>query len=230
MEQGELRRLYASVTKLSSVVLSQEQKRFINVGVVIPDPDAVYLSTVTAPEMVVGNKTIISPHVYLLGTISIGKRCIIGPGITLCNVNIGNDVVIGRPQFMDVIIEDGAKLGRFTEIVRSYIGKGSAAQHLSYIGDTRMGNYVNVGAGFVSGNFDGENKNTTVIEDGAFPGINSSVVAPITLGKESCLGAGAVATRDVPPHAIVIGANHIVERKTWHRTPNGWRKETHQPL
>ncbi len=229
MELHELRRLYASMTKLS--LLRQEYERFVNAGVIIPDPDAVYVSSVTTPEMIIGQKTILSPHVCLLGAIAIGERCTIGPGITICNAQIGNDVFIGRPQLFDVIIGDGAKIGRFAEITRSHIGAHSAAQHLCYIGDTYMGEHVNAGAGLVTGNFNGEEKNVTVFQDGAFPGINTSFIAPITIGKEACVGAGAVVTKDVAPHAIVVGnPARPLEGKSWHRTPQGWKKQTHQPL
>ncbi len=229
MKSTELRRLYASIKKLSHC--PQEYERFINAGVIIPDPDGVYVSVVTAPEMKIGNKTILSPQVYLLGYVRIGERCIIGPGITLCDVKIGNDVLIGRPQLMDVILKDGVRIGRFTEVTRSHIGRKSAAQHLSYIGDTFIGENVNVGAGMVTCNFDGEHHHETSIEDGAFPGVNTSLVAPVTLGKECCVGAGSVVTKDVPAHAIVVGIPaRPLEGATWHRTATGWKKQTHQPL
>ena len=102
-------------------------------------------------------------------------------------------------------LEGHAEIGNFVEANRSKIGESSKAKHLTYLGDSRLGKKVNVGAGTITCNYDGQNKHKTKLDDGAFIGSNSSLVAPVKVGKESYTGAGSVITKNVPPGNLAIG-------------------------
>ncbi len=119
---------------------------------------------------------------------------------------IGNNVTIGpfarlRP---DTVLEDNSKIGNFVEIKKSRIGKNSKVNHLSYIGDSVLGKNVNVGAGTITCNYDGKNKYSTKILDNAFIGSNSSLVAPVKIGKNTVIGAGSTITKDVKDNTLAL--------------------------
>ena len=151
----------------------------------------------------------------------IGRRVSIGPGCYISNSIINNDVIIhANTVIEDSVVgreceigpfarirggtemESGSELGNFVEANRSKIGKSSKAKHLTYLGDATLGNKVNVGAGTITCNYDGEKKYKTVAEDGVFIGSNSSLVAPVKLGKGSYTGAGSVITKNVGKRRI----------------------------
>jgi bifunctional UDP-N-acetylglucosamine pyrophosphorylase/glucosamine-1-phosphate N-acetyltransferase len=110
-------------------------------------------------------------------------------------------------------METGSELGNFVEANRSHIGPASKAKHLTYLGDAELGRKVNVGAGTITCNYDGKNKNKTIMGDGAFIGSNSSLVAPVTLGKDSYTGAGSVITKTVKEGELAIGRGRQVNIK-----------------
>ena len=112
-------------------------------------------------------------------------------------------------------IKEYAKLGNFVEVKKSIIGKGSKANHLSYIGDTEMGENVNIGAGTITCNYDGKRKHKTIIEDNAFIGSDTQLVAPIKIGKYAFIGAGSTITKDVPPYALALARARQVNIKDW---------------
>ena len=171
----------------------------------------------------VGADTILEPGVILKGNTVVGKNCIIESGARIVNSKIGDDchikansniesstlkknVTAGpfarvRPES---IIEDNAHIGNFVEIKKSKIGKGSKASHLSYIGDSIIGKKVNIGAGVITCNYDGVNKHITRIDDGAFIGSDSQLVAPVRVGKNAYIGSGSTITKDVPPSKLAV--------------------------
>jgi bifunctional UDP-N-acetylglucosamine pyrophosphorylase / glucosamine-1-phosphate N-acetyltransferase len=104
------------------------------------------------------------------------------------------------------VLGSGAKVGSYCEIKNTTVGAGSKVPHLSYVGDAEIGEDVNLGAGTITANYDGENKNRTVIEDGVFTGVNTNLIAPIRVGREAYLGAGSTANKDVPPGKLAVGA------------------------
>jgi bifunctional UDP-N-acetylglucosamine pyrophosphorylase/glucosamine-1-phosphate N-acetyltransferase len=172
----------------------------------------------------IGKGSFIDINNVFEGQNKIGKNVHIGPNCHIINSTIKDNTVV----YSNTVIEDcevgancklgpfsrirggseltdGSELGNFVEANRSKIGKGSKAKHLTYLGDARLGQKVNVGAGTITCNYDGKNKHTTIIEDGTFIGSNSSLVAPLTLGEGSYTGAGSVITKNVPKGKLAVG-------------------------
>jgi len=118
-------------------------------------------------------------------------------------------------------IADFAKIGNFVEVKKSFIGRGSKAMHLSYIGDTTLGRKVNVGAGTITCNYDGVKKYRTTIGDGVFVGSDSQFVAPVKVGRGAYIGAGSVITENVPPGALAVSRARQVNIKGWAKRKKG---------
>ena len=157
------------------------------------------------------------------GQVKIGSGCLIGPGAVIRDAKIGSGVEVRaysvleecqvgdqarvgpfarlRPQ---ALLEEKAQVGNFVEMKKSTLGKGSKANHLSYLGDTVIGEQANVGAGTITCNYDGVNKHQTVIEDGVFIGSDTQLVAPVKVGKNAVIGAGTTVTVDVPEDALAV--------------------------
>lgn len=149
-------------------------------------------NTFIAPDVKVGADTVIYPFSYIESRVIIGKGCHVGP---FAFIRDGSR------------IEDGARIGSFVEVVRSRIGKRTMVKHLSYVGDSLVGDEVNIGAGTITANYDGKEKHKTVIEDGAFIGSNTVLVAPVKVGKRAKTGAGSVvlASKNVLEGTTVVG-------------------------
>ena len=219
------------------IALSQAEKilkRRINEGhmrngVTIIDPDNTYIH----PDVVIGSDTYSYPGTMITGKTTIGGECHIGPNTEIkdCEIQnrtvvrqsvahdsqIGSDVQIGpfshiRPQSA---IHDEAKIGNFVELKKTTLGKGSKASHLSYLGDAEIGERVNVGCGSITVNYDGKNKFLTRIEDGAFIGCNSNLVAPVTVGKSAYVAAGSTITKDVPGEALSVARARQVNKENY---------------
>ena len=219
------------------VALSQAEtifKRRINEmhmrnGVTLIDPDHTYIH----PDVVIGSDTYIYPGTTITGKTIIGSECHIGPNTEIkdCEIKdrtvvrqsvahdsqIGSDVQIGpfshiRPQSA---IHDEVKIGNFVELKKAKLGKGSKASHLSYLGDAEIGEHVNVGCGSITVNYDGKNKFLTRIEDGAFIGCNSNLVAPVTVGKSAYVAAGSTITKDVPGEALSVARARQVNKENY---------------
>ncbi|MDR0140457.1 bifunctional UDP-N-acetylglucosamine diphosphorylase/glucosamine-1-phosphate N-acetyltransferase GlmU [Metabacillus idriensis] len=195
-------------------------------GVSIIDPDNTYISS----DAKIGRDTVIYPGTVISGNTVIGEDSIIGPHTEVkdCTVGdrttirqsvahdseIGHDVNIGpfahiRPASS---IADEVKIGNFVEIKKSAMGKASKASHLSYIGDAEVGADVNLGCGSITVNYDGKNKFLTKIEDGAFIGCNSNLIAPVTVGQGAYVAAGSTITDDVPGKALSIARARQVNK------------------
>jgi bifunctional UDP-N-acetylglucosamine pyrophosphorylase/glucosamine-1-phosphate N-acetyltransferase len=181
-------------------------------GVTIVDPDSTFIeATVT-----IGEDTVIEPFSVIKGKTVIGSECRIGPHVHIEDARIGDRSDCGpfaklRPG---TVIADDVHIGSFAELVRTNVGRGSKVPHVSYLGDTDLGEDANIGAGTITANFDGVNKNRTTIGDGAFVGVDSMLVAPVKLGKGSRTGAGSVVTKDVPDGATAVGVPaRVVRRK-----------------
>jgi len=180
-------------------------------------------STYIDPGIEVGPGTVIYPNTTLIGQVTIGARCRIGPNSVIVDSRIDDEVTVFFSVVEGAVIERGADvgpfshlrpgahlepgvhIGNFVEVKASRIGAGSRAGHFSYIGDAKIGADVNIGAGTVTCNYDGETKNETVIEDGAFIGSDTMLVAPVRVGRKAATGAGSVVTKDVPAGAKVAG-------------------------
>ena len=189
------------------------RKLFIKKGVKMIAPETVFFSNDTK----IGKNVLIEPYVVISKNVKIGNNVNILSFSHLEGVKIHNNVKIGpyariRPG---TIINSGSKIGNFVEVKKSTIGKNSKVNHLSYIGDTKIGKKVNIGAGTITCNYDGIKKNQTRIKDKVFIGSNSSLVAPVIVQENSFVGAGSVITKNVLKNSLALERNEQVEIKNY---------------
>ncbi len=178
-------------------------------------PETIFFSKDTK----IGNNVTIEPYVVIGSKVKIGNNVIIKSFSHLESCKIENKVEIGpyariRPN---TILKEGSKVGNFVEIKKSTLGNKSKVNHLSYVGDTQIGKSVNIGAGTITCNYDGVNKNKTKIKDKVFIGSNSSLVAPITINKDSIVGAGSVITKNVKKKSLALTRSPQLEVKNYKR-------------
>jgi len=195
-------------------------------------------------DVEVNADTVIEPFVQLLGHTRIGEDCRIGsysviwnsvigdhvtvkPGTIMEDSRVGAGAVLGPYTHMRPGSEvgEGAHLGNFVETKKMKLGKGSKANHLSYLGDAEIGEGVNVGAGTITCNYDGVKKHQTVIEDGAFIGSDATLVAPVTIGRGSYVAAASCITEDVPADALALGRARQSVKEGWAREKREAQKE-----
>ena len=186
-------------------------RRHMEAGVTITDPASTFIDAGVA----IGQDTIVEPFSVIKGGSVIGEGCRIGPHVHIEDARIGDRSDCGpfvkiRPGTK---VAEDVHIGSFAELVRTTVGRGSKVPHVSYLGDTEIGEDANVGAGTITANFNGEIKNRTQIGDGAFVGVDTMLVAPVKLGKGARTGAGSVVTKDVPDGATAIGVPARVIRK-----------------
>jgi bifunctional UDP-N-acetylglucosamine pyrophosphorylase/glucosamine-1-phosphate N-acetyltransferase len=212
--------------------------RLMKEGVTFRNPSTVVIDSTVS----IGPDSVIYPFVTLEGTTSIGRGCIVEPGCHLQNVQVGDDVHLKTGTVAeDAEIADeatvgpyahlraGTKLGRhvkignFVETKKVVFGDRSKASHLSYVGDAEVGVDVNIGAGTITCNYDGVNKNRTVLEDGVFIGSDTQLVAPVRVGRGAYVGAGSTITKDVPADALALS-------RTAQKTVEGWATRRRQKL
>jgi len=157
-------------------------------GVVIEDPKSTFID----PDVTIGPGTRIRPFTYIEKDVAIGRDCSVGP---FCHLRPG------------AVLCDRVAVGNFAEVKNSTLGEESVMHHVGYLGDTETGRRVNIGAGTVVANFDGQKKNKTIIKDQAFIGSDAVLIAPVVIGKKAVVGAGSVVTRrhDVADRAVVAG-------------------------
>ena len=178
-------------------------------------PETIFFSH----DTVIGKNVSIDPYVVLGSKVKIGNNVVIKSFSHLENCKIENKVEIGpyarvRPG---TTLKEGSKIGNFVEIKKSTLGKNSKVNHLTYIGDSQIGKSVNVGAGTITCNYDGVNKNKTKIEDNVFIGSNSSLVAPLTIEKDSTIGASSVITKNVKRNSLALTRSLQTEIKNYKR-------------
>ena len=203
--------------KQTNLQKAQERLRekFIKNGVKMLAPETVYFSKDTK----IGKNVTIEPYVVIGEKVKIQNNSKIKSFSHLENVKIENNVEIGpfarlRPG---TVLKSGSRVGNFVEIKKSNLGKNSKVNHLSYIGDTNIGEFVNIGAGTITCNYDGKNKNKTIIKNKVFVGSNSSLVAPVTLNEKSTIGAGSVITRNVKKNSLALTRSKQTEVKNYKR-------------
>jgi bifunctional UDP-N-acetylglucosamine pyrophosphorylase/glucosamine-1-phosphate N-acetyltransferase len=188
-------------------------------GVTIVDPDTTYLE----PELEIGGDSVIYPNTTISRLSRLGRACVVGPNTRLSNARlgervavresvvidsaIGHDVSVGPFAHLrgDTLLADGVHVGNFVEIKKSSLARGAKVSHLSYLGDATIGEETNIGAGTITCNFDGEQKNATIVGRDVSIGSNTSLVAPVKVGDGALTGAGSVVTKDVPPGERVAG-------------------------
>ena len=199
-------------------------------GVTIFYPD----SCVIDADVEAGADTVIEPFVQLLGRTKIGAECrirsysvianseigdgvLVRPGCVMENAKVANGAVLGPYSHLrpGSDIGEGAHVGNFVETKKTKLGRGSKANHLTYLGDAEIGAGVNIGAGTITCNYDGVHKHTTVIEDGVFVGSDSTLVAPVKLGKGSYVAAASCITQDVPEDSLALGRSRQIVKEQW---------------
>ena len=217
--------------QLSQVESVQRQRileGWMLAGVTIQDPASVYVDA----DVTIGQDTQVYPNTAICGRTSIGEECHIGPNSIIQDSNLGDrcrvtasmleeatlesDVAVGPFSHLrpGAYLETGVYLGNFVEVKNSRLATGAVSGHFSYLGDARVGARVNIGAGTVTCNYDGKDKLVSVIEDGAFIGCDTMLVAPVTVGANAATGAGAVVTKDVPAARLAVGVPaRIIDRK-----------------
>jgi bifunctional UDP-N-acetylglucosamine pyrophosphorylase/glucosamine-1-phosphate N-acetyltransferase len=199
-------------------------------GVTIVDPATTYISR----DVEVGPDTVIHPCVSLEGLTSVGTGCEIHSGARIVDSRIGDRVIVhNHCVITQSTIDSGAsvgpfahlrnhahlgeraKVGNFVEVKQTVLGPGSKSMHLAYLGDATIGQNVNIGAGTITCNYDGTSKNPTVIEDGAFIGSDTQLVAPVRVGKGAYVAAGSSIVEDVPAGALGIARGKQVNKDGW---------------
>jgi UDP-N-acetylglucosamine diphosphorylase/glucosamine-1-phosphate N-acetyltransferase len=201
--------------KNSNIEQEKLRKFFIKSGVKMIGPETIFFSKDTK----IGKNVTINPYVVIGKKVKIGNNVTINSFSHLEDCKIKNKVEVGpyarlRPG---TILEEGSKIGNFVEVKKSTVGKKSKINHLSYIGDSELGKGVNVGAGTITCNYDGVKKSKTKIKDNVFIGSNSSLVAPITLEKNSIIGAGSVITKKVKKNSLALTRSSQTEVKNYKR-------------
>jgi bifunctional UDP-N-acetylglucosamine pyrophosphorylase / glucosamine-1-phosphate N-acetyltransferase len=218
------------LAEVSRMVRQQKNEELMAAGVTIIDPATTYVDS----SVDVGADTVIYPCVFLEGMTTIGAACEIHSGTRIVNSTIGdravirNHCVITDAQIASdarvgpfahlrpgADLREHAHVGNFVEIKNATLGTKSKANHLSYLGDATIGAGVNVGAGTITCNYDGVEKHRTVIEDGAFIGSDTTLVAPLTVGRGAYIAAGSSITEDVPPGALGIGRSRQETKEGW---------------
>ena len=191
------------------------RNKFIKLGVKMIAPETIFFSKDTK----IGKNVVIDPYVVIGSKVNIGNNVKIFSFSHLESSKIENDVNIGpyarlRPG---TILQKGSRVGNFVEVKKSKIGKNSKVNHLSYIGDSSLGNHVNIGAGTITCNYDGVKKSKTKIKNNVFIGSNSSLVAPITINENSTVGAGSVITKNVKTKSLALTRSSQVDIKNYKR-------------
>jgi bifunctional UDP-N-acetylglucosamine pyrophosphorylase/glucosamine-1-phosphate N-acetyltransferase len=220
----------ADLARAEALLRQQVLERLMANGVTIVDPHSTYVH----PEVQIGCDTVLHPNTHILGRTVIGEDCEIWPntvirdstledGVTIfpsCVIT-GSTIAAGadvgpfahlRPES---VLGKRVRVGNFVEVKKSVIGDESKAAHLSYIGDVVMGKDVNVGAGFIACNYDGEQKCETIIEDEVFIGSDSQIIAPLRIGRGAYIATGTTVRKEVPPDALVFNTKDQVHREGW---------------
>jgi len=211
----------AELTLMNHILKNEKNTALMAAGVTIEDPATTYID----PEVEIGADTIIHPGVSIEGKSVIGLGCEIHSGARIIGSQLGNRVVvlnhcvIAHSSIEDeasigpfahlrnhVTVGTHAKVGNFVEMKNTRFGEGSKSGHLAYLGDAVIGKNVNIGAGTITCNFDGTHKHVTTIEDGAFIGSDSQLIAPVTIGERAYVGTGATIREDVPPASLAVSA------------------------
>ena len=204
-------------------------------GVTVIDPAHTYVGK----SVKIGQDTILYPGVILEGATVIGENCQIGPDSRLVDTKIGANCTINNSTLLEAevgqgcnigpysylrpgtVLADQVKVGDFAEVKKSLIGKGSKIPHLSYVGDSIIGEGVNIGAGTITCNYDGKKKHQTIIGDRAFVGSNTNLVAPIQVGADAYIGAGSTVTEDIPTGALAIARGRQRNLENWKKHKEG---------
>ena len=216
--------------EVSRLVRQNKNEELMAAGVTLIDPATTYID----PDVEIGADTVIHPGAIIEGRSRIGAACEIQGHVRISDCEIGDRVTINnfcllvgarvadgvsigpfahlRPE---TDVHEGAKIGNFVELKKTTLGAKSKVNHLAYLGDTTVGKHVNVGAGTITCNYDGTRKSRTVIEDGAFIGSDSQLIAPVTIGQGAYVGSGTTIREDVPAGALAVSAGKQRNIEGW---------------
>lgn len=213
-----------------AVLRDRKRKTVMLSGVTIENPETVAIDV----DVTVGMDTVIGPHTQITGATTIGENCRIAAGSIIDESILGNGVQVHPYTLisnstledgaeagpfarirMNAVLRRNAKVGNFVELKKTDFGEGSKSMHLAYLGDASIGSGVNIGAGTITCNYDGEKKHRTYIGDKVFVGSNSTLVAPVEIEKGAYIGAGSVITDDVPEEALALGRGRQVIKPDW---------------
>jgi bifunctional UDP-N-acetylglucosamine pyrophosphorylase / glucosamine-1-phosphate N-acetyltransferase len=227
----------AQLAELETLHRAERARELMVAGATLADPARIDVRG----EVAVGRDVFIDANVLFEGKVTLGDRVRVGPNVVLRDVSIGADSVIHPNSVLErseigpgcligpfARMRPGSKLGadvhvgNFVELKATFIADGSKANHLTYLGDARIGKGVNVGAGTITCNYDGANKFTTTIEDGAFIGSGNMLVAPLRIGKDATTGAGSTITKEVPDGKLTLA-------RAKQMTLDGWKRPEKKP-
>ncbi|MDF3022395.1 MAG: glmU [Steroidobacteraceae bacterium] len=222
----------AQLAELEALHRATRARELMRDGATVIDPARIDVRG----EVKLGRDVVIEPNVMFEGKVSLGDRVRVGPNVVLRDVSIGADSVIHPNSVLEqselgtgclvgpyARVRPGSKLGanshvgNFVELKKTVLGEGSKANHLTYLGDAVIGKGVNVGAGTITCNYDGVNKATTTIEDGAFIGSGNMLVAPVRIGKDATTGAGSTITKDAPDGQLTLTRAKQMTIEGWKR-------------
>jgi bifunctional UDP-N-acetylglucosamine pyrophosphorylase / glucosamine-1-phosphate N-acetyltransferase len=208
-------------------------------GVTVRDPASTHIEA----SVEIGRDTVILPGTFLRGGTRIGSDCVIGPSTDLLDTvvddgalvehSVGRGAVVGAGATVGpyaylrpgTVLGEASKVGAYCEVKNTWVGTGSKVPHLSYVGDTEIGEEANLGAGTITANYDGKNKHRTTIKDGVFTGINTNLIAPVTIGENAYLGAGSVVNKDIPPGKLAVGMPARVIGDASEKVPEEGKKD-----
>jgi bifunctional UDP-N-acetylglucosamine pyrophosphorylase/glucosamine-1-phosphate N-acetyltransferase len=218
-EEANLVNDRAQLAKAEEIVRRRILDAHMRAGVTVRDP----VSTHIEASVEIGRDTIILPGTLLRGDTKIGSDCVVGPSADLLDTVVGDGALVehsvGRGAAIGAgvsvgpyaylrpgtVLGESSKVGAYCELKNTKVGAESKVPHLSYVGDTEIGQGANLGAGTITANYDGKNKHRTRIGDGVFTGINTNLIAPINIGESAYIGAGSVVNKDVPPGKLAVG-------------------------
>ncbi len=231
-DAGELRDVnsLSELAEVAAAVRQGKNEELLGAGVILLDPGTTYVDA----DVTVGRDTVLHPQVHLEGRTAIGAACEIHAGVRIVESTLGDHVVVENFCVIEgarvaagarigpfahlrpgTEVGEQARIGNFVELKQTVFGAGSKANHLTYLGDAVVGERVNVGAGTITCNYDGERKHPTIIEDEAFIGSDVQLIAPVKVGRGAYVAAGSSITRDVPPGALGIARGQQVNKEGW---------------
>jgi bifunctional UDP-N-acetylglucosamine pyrophosphorylase / glucosamine-1-phosphate N-acetyltransferase len=222
----------SELAEVERILRLRTLRRLMRDGVTILDP----ATTTVEDDVTIGQDTVLFPGVRIEGTTSIGERCTIRSHSRISNSMLKDDVTVNDLSIineseveakasigpfahlrLNAVVGSNARVGNFVELKKASLGQNSKASHLTYLGDAVIGQNANIGAGTITCNFDGINKNKTVIEDECFIGSGVELVAPVVVRKGAYVAAGSVITEDVPPEALAIARGRQENKEGWKR-------------
>ncbi len=220
----------AQMAEAARVLRGRINRELMLSGVTMIDPDTVYIDR----GVRIGRDSVVYPGATIEGNTVIGERCVISQGAVIQNCSIADGVVVKAGSVLEeskvgpqaaigpmahlragTELSAQVKIGNFVETKKAFMGEGSKASHLTYLGDATIGRDVNIGCGTITCNYDGVKKHKTVIEDGVFVGSDVQLVAPVTVGRNSLIAAGTTVTKDVPADSLAIARSPQVNKEGW---------------